>query len=180
MHLLNCKLWPRNGVLRFGLDKGMLLKPQNPCPFWGSFWPKKYLFLWIFWKHRFIFNNFWVLANKHPKIWLSHENWSMFRDSFVEKWDPCFGISCGKSDPLEQWIPVYLNVETPSLPAWGFGSNLKNSRVWLLSPFKLAKAMEVCMSIHTLIFNCEVLGMRSITSSPNFFWFQKKLGFWYH
>ena len=68
------------GVLRFGLDRGVPLKPQNPTHFYGSFWQEKVP----------IFRDFsWNIG---PFVTLFSVIWGIL--DFCRKWDSFLGISC--------------------------------------------------------------------------------------
>ena len=81
---------PGGGVLRFGLDGGVLLEPRNHTHFWGSFWPKIVPIFNDFSKNIDpFFTIFRCSHGKHPKIL-----------EIVKKMDPCQRIVVQKMGPM--------------------------------------------------------------------------------
>ena len=80
------RMWPGKGVLRFGLDRGVLLEPQNPYPFLRVIFAKGVPiskdFSWNIGQF-FIFCR-WT-PPKHPKFWTSWKNRPMSKGFYSEK-----------------------------------------------------------------------------------------------
>ena len=72
------------GVLRFGLDGGVPLEPQNPYP------SLRVIFLPIV-------KDFSWKIGPFLQIWAQSENWTHVLGFFCKKRDSCFKISCKKA-----------------------------------------------------------------------------------
>ena len=87
--ILMCCLNSTWGVLRFELDRGVPLEPQNPYP------PSQ---IGLFFKNSTIFGVFaWRKPRKLCNLGLSQKRWPMFKDFLGKKRDPCLRISCKKA-----------------------------------------------------------------------------------
>ena len=99
-----CSACP-GGVLRFELDRGVPLEPQNPYPSLRVILAKKGTHFWgFFFKNRPIFQKFrdfggfcMVKPRKSRNLGLSQKSWPMFKDFLGKKQDPCLRISCKKA-----------------------------------------------------------------------------------
>ena len=113
------------GVLRFELDRGVPLEPQNPypslrvnlakrVPIFMDF-PSK---IGLFFKNFPIFGVFpWRKPRKSRNLGLSQKSWPMFKDFLGKKRDPCLRISC-KKRPIRAAHPrsaKYVSTPPPGL-----------------------------------------------------------------
>ena len=95
----------QGGVLRFELDMGVPLEPQNPYPSLKVILAKKGThFLRFSFKNMLIFQKFRDFRGFHmaktptiTNLGLSQKSWPMFKDFLGKKRDPCLRISCKKA-----------------------------------------------------------------------------------
>ena len=97
------------GLLRFGLDGGVLLEPRNPYPFVRVILAEEVpIFRDFSWNIGPFFSGFSGMAN-NPKVM---ENRPMFSDICVGNGTHVQGF-LAKKQPLEQHITVCLNMRVP-------------------------------------------------------------------
>ena len=105
------------GVLRFYFEWGMLLKLQNPHPwFVDLIWQQRVaIFRDFSWKIGPFFTIVGCLPYKH-RTCLAHSQKkknTIIKDIFVENWNPCLGISCEKKQPIGSTSLYTLICEYP-------------------------------------------------------------------
>ena len=96
------------GVLRFGLSVGCAARASKPIPiFKVHFCWKRNPFLGIFLRKKANFSQF--SGVRHEIL----EKWTPCLGTFLQEMGPIFWDFLWKSDPLEQHIPVCLNMWVP-------------------------------------------------------------------